>query len=653
MITIRKVQITGTSERGDFSGELEFGPGLQILSAPNRYGKSLAFSAITWCLGVEQIFGAQAGDNAVFPAAARSHIDLGGERAIAVRSSLARVTLDRNDGRQLVLTRCIVGGQSAHIDYDDGETKGTLQTGYGTALDPTAGFQAHFRKWAGLPEMDVLNSRGQQYPIYLENLAPLFLIEQTRGWADIQAEQVYRYGLLEIADGAFEYLLGLKNRLEARLARQKAAFREQSLQEEARFIAEELAKVLAGEGWSPVLGGTGSVKAVRRRWADVDLHDLVKERYRFDYDHEAQRLSRELENLRSQLGTPRRSTDDSAAREVSQRVVAIKGKLHEIQGRISTLRAQLREQQSVLASVDARWSSAKDLLRLKREGVGVLPEAECPTCHQVVEPARLQLQEQPIESIEIHVQSLERQRSLLRRNVDLLEREMLAVTAEERKVDEDLQEAESALRLVNAAVGDEREVMVKFATDIIAIERDIDRNRALHDRIETIQEKVGDWVKRASEGAADETALQESPAELEAFEKVLRKNVVSLGVGGVTSGEVENLRLGPHYEPLLAGRGLPAYGSASDRARLVLAYTLALLTVGTQHPGFAVFDEPVQQNPDPNHRRMWLDFLRAGADDSRRQRVLFTSLRPEEIKALRDAKVVIQERGGRLLNLNG
>src|SRR5690349_11971499 len=121
MITIAKVEISGESDRGKFGGALDFELGLQIISAPNRYGKSLAFSAITWCLGVEQIFGALPGDNSIIPSAVRSHIDLANERSIPVRRSEARLILHRDDEQQLVLSRPIVGGQLTHISYDDGK----------------------------------------------------------------------------------------------------------------------------------------------------------------------------------------------------------------------------------------------------------------------------------------------------------------------------------------------------------------------------------------------------------------------------------------------------------------------------------------------------------------------------------------------------
>lgn len=194
MMIVKSIQVSGVSAQGRFSGRIELGAGLQIITASNRYGKSTAFAAVAWCLGVEQIYGASAGDPDIFPEGARSQLEIDGERDIKVESSEAQVVLEREDGALLTLTRSIRGGDPMQIAFDDGTSSGNLKVGYGSSKSDAAGFQARFRAWTGLPEFRLMRSRGGASPIYLENLAALFLIEQIRGWTDIQAEQVYRYG---------------------------------------------------------------------------------------------------------------------------------------------------------------------------------------------------------------------------------------------------------------------------------------------------------------------------------------------------------------------------------------------------------------------------------------------------------------------------
>ena len=80
--------------------------------------------------------------------------------------------------------------------------------------------------------------------------------------------------------------------------------------------------------------------------------------------------------------------------------------------------------------------------------------------------------------------------------------------------------------------------------------------------------------------------------------------------------------------------------SASDQSRLVAAYSLALAAasqgIGGLHPGVVILDEPLQQNPDPLHRELFIAFLSQElARNAKFQTLIFTSLREDEIESLR------------------
>jgi hypothetical protein len=54
--------------------------------------------------------------------------------------------------------------------------------------------------------------------------------------------------------------------------------------------------------------------------------------------------------------------------------------------------------------------------------------------------------------------------------------------------------------------------------------------------------------------------------------------------------------------------------------------------------GFVVLDEPLQQNPDPEHRRLFVEFLQsAAARQLRYQTIVFTSLHDDEGLRLKQA----------------
>ena len=55
MITLESIKVFGNSTVGDFSGELTFKSGLQVISADNAFGKSLSVTTIAWCLSAKAV----------------------------------------------------------------------------------------------------------------------------------------------------------------------------------------------------------------------------------------------------------------------------------------------------------------------------------------------------------------------------------------------------------------------------------------------------------------------------------------------------------------------------------------------------------------------------------------------------------------------
>ncbi|MGN6106577.1 MAG: hypothetical protein ACTHU0_15835 [Kofleriaceae bacterium] len=649
MIRVVEISIEGKSDLGPFSGRLAFEDKVHVISGGNRFGKSTAFAGIAWCLGVEHIYGVQASDVAIFPEAPRSQLTLGSATDVRVVSSYATLVLQRADGRRLKLGRDIVG-QPTQVRFDDGELAGTLVVGYGSMRDPTAGFQAALRKWIGMPEARLMTARGGEAQIYMENLAPLFLIEQLAGWSDIQAEQIYRYGTQEVADGAFEFLLGLDNELTWRLARQRRESVAAAAREEAGALSTALTDLLRRrEGWTFDLGTKGTLEALAARWGNIDLLSTMKERFQFDPAKETARLGKRIEELRTRV--TKGKTDQEATSNVSAAsgaVVTLKQRRHELQVRLASLRAQLRDQQRLLRTVEDRLKSAKDLRRLKADGIGILPKAECPTCHQSVDPEMLDLHQQSTMSLDLHIGQLDHQRKHLGHSVEALHAEVIEASVQAEVLERDFIQAERTLQLVNESTSPLREAMIKATNDLLAAEQELARIRNLRDDINSIEERMRAWSTRtmATFGPQQET---DGTSSTDAFLAKLRQHLVALGCAGVTTKDAPSVELDEHYLPTLRSRWVRSLGSASDRARLIVAYTLALLETGAHHPGFVAYDEPLQQNPDPDHRSRFIKFLLERGPSIKRQVLVFTSFSDSEVAQLREAGVSVQLVEGKFL----
>jgi hypothetical protein len=122
--------------------------------------------------------------------------------------------------------------------------------------------------------------------------------------------------------------------------------------------------------------------------------------------------------------------------------------------------------------------------------------------------------------------------------------------------------------------------------------------------------------------------------------------LVAWGHSAIDESNSGGVRIDERYEPYLRDLRLKALGSASDGARLIAAYTLAIAAASADpavrglHPGLVILDEPLQQNPDAEHRALFVAFLSKHlAQAARFQTIVFTSLQEQEVQALQAQNV--------------
>jgi hypothetical protein len=649
VIRLIHVEVLGHSDAGPFAGALSFTGQLQIVSAHNSYGKSLAARAIGWCLGLEALFGMPPNDNAFFPLAVREDIDFEARAGVSVLSSEAVLTLSHEDGRYLRLTRAIRGDATTvgveEIDADGTCRESKLNARKDAMQDATGGLQHLLFEWIGLPRADVATFRGTSVDVYLENLSALFYIEQDEGWTDIQARQITRYQQQQIAQVAVEYLLGATDAVAARVAQQNAYRREAELRATARSLADHITSLFARHGWPVTWPGGGSVADIMKRWRTVSLKDALLAGANVDFGAERVSLTQHAAALRRALTSdPIDPMNASAHAEASQRVIDLKQRRHALSDELRTIRLQQSQTSDLQESLEHRIHGAQDVLRLKTSGVGRLESMECPTCHRDLEPETFHLTEQTASAVSAHIEAIKRDRDLVRRNVEALTQRIVGLQAELARTDDDFRSAERALATVTAAVGTVREQLAGTAANLSATERRLDRLAETESDVDELQREIQAWLDEAAgiELVPFETA--DLQRRLGAFTDALRQYLLALGHSAVTGDTAALVRLDDQYRPLLGTRHLLSLGSASDRPRVIAAYSLALAAasgvVGGLHPGFVILDEPLQQNPDEQHRDLFLNFLSQDlALNAAFQIIVLTSLRTDEVERLRTSGV--------------
>jgi hypothetical protein len=664
MIRIEEIKVSGESDAGAFAGSFVFKEGLQVVSADNHFGKSLAVTSIAWCLGLERMFGLQDNDTSRFPIAVRDVIDLNGKVNIPVHSSRSILTLRRADGEGLRVTRDIIGDPAnvlvEELDLANNVTNASrLHARKQTMKDESAGLQNFLFAWCDLPRTPIVTNRGDVSELYLENIAPLFYIDQSEGWTDLQSLQVHRYGLLEICDLAVEYLIGATTAIGQRFERQTIAANEARLKAEASALAMQVTTLFHRNGWiTDTWSDRGSIASLVKRWGAQTLTDSLKKEVGIDLGMQQVALRDRADKLRIHLTQGTLDPHSAGApSDASQSVVELKDQRHKRREDLRILGRQMQDQRELLTNIEHRLHSARDVLRLKKEGIGRLEIVECPTCHRTLEPSTFQLTVQSIESVEAHIAALDRDRILVLANVASSEDQIIRLNADLANIEGRLREAERRLGTVNQAIGASREQLAKTAIDLANVETERERVAETAKELLELQKQIKTWIGKAS--IAETATINNIDLErrLKQFTRRLLELLTALGHSAILSQPEPNLRLDDHYIPHLGPRRLRSLGSASDHSRLVAAYVLALAVSSEAesglHPGFVLLDEPLQQNPDEAHRNLFIEFLTSDVARALKvQTIVFTWLHTPELARLREKGVnVITPPGDHFLQL--
>lgn len=379
------------------------------------------------------------------------------------------------------------------------------------------------------------------------------------------------------------------------------------------------------------------------RWSPRSLRQVLHDEANVDLSARRTQLNDKVAALRRQLTSgPVDPNSMSAPAEASQRVIQLKQARHKQNGDLNVLRTQHSQTEELLTSLEHRIHAATDLLRLKTTGVGRLDHLECPTCHRDLDPLTFRLTDQSAGSVESHIEALKRDYELMNKNLRSLEQNLEAGRGALANLDTELREAERGLLTVTDAIGTVREQVAQTAADLAVAEREVDRIIESAQEITELQQTIDEWLQQARsvvEQAAGETTDVDSRRH--AFVNSLRRYLGALGHSAIKPENTGTLQLDEQYVPYLNGRRLRSLGSGSDPARLIAAYSLALAAASEQvhgfHPGIVILDEPLQQNPDPAHRELFLAFLSQQlARGARFQTIIFTSLAADEIRRLRE-----------------
>jgi hypothetical protein len=626
-LRLRELLVQVRTSEGMFGVRVPFRNKLCVLRAPNTSGKSTCMQAIVYALGLEGMF--KSGNDVPLPQAVTDvlkHED----RLLPVLESDVFLEIENHEGDILTVQRGVRSERSRNLVSTwngamlTGGAQDAQRSDYYVRLSGAAtrpvGFHHMLASFVGWELPEVSRYSGGETPLYMECVAPLFMVEQKKGWAVMPARIPQYFGIRDVAKRAVEFILNLdayRNALRRHAARERVngiRGRWKERVDEAKRLAETINGIvenLAPEptaSWPPVISPV--VRVSRTGW--VSLRDAIRSDWELLSQLETEEIPR-VEQVAEQLQDELRALEQ----DLSRREFAARAVFQELQGetaqkqsaalRVSSLNEDLR-----------RYQDIRTLLRLGSESMADLTQGSCPTCHQLVADSLLpQDRAQVPMSADENIAFIKAQLGIF--SMMVLDSDRV-ITAKEREVASlraDVEELRARIRATRQTlISDGRSPSRAALEERIRLGQQIRQAEKVRASFEELVLRFGElsaeWadVQRdlSSLPAGDLSSIDEE--KLQEIERLMKQQLRTYGLSSISPDSISVSR--DSYKPIYEGFDLEVnYGSidlefnnsASDMIRTHWGYMLALLEVArtqtTNHPGMLVMDEPRQQSTDP------------------------------------------------------
>ncbi|UNR56320.1 hypothetical protein IPZ55_06730 [Streptomyces sp. A10(2020)] len=197
--------------------EANLAPGLNVIAAPNSFGKSTLLQGVIYALGLEGMFSSSR--KPPFGPALLTLADWPDGTRSPVRESWVSLTIANEQGAYMRCKRFVRGDgiDTSLIMTWQGSNRAELERASRVDMfvrQPGAAFRelgfhralAEFVGW-DLPTVPGFNSA--EVSLYLEALFPLFYVEQKSGWSGVAPRMPTYLGIRDVLKRSVEYVLGL------------------------------------------------------------------------------------------------------------------------------------------------------------------------------------------------------------------------------------------------------------------------------------------------------------------------------------------------------------------------------------------------------------------------------------------------------------
>lgn len=624
MLKINAIRLEINTTAGLFFAELDFDCGLNIIRGDNTTGKSSMFRSILYGLGLEELLG---GKNAgVMPYVLREYVEYESNEYKVLQSF---VYLEISNGQEIVTTKrsVICEGRMPQLievirgkyltEGGDFEISPMWVHDAGGASNNEYGFHLFLQEFIGWNLPEVMNSRGEESQLYLQQIAPSFIIEQFTGWTDFMATMPY-YNLRNAEGRSIEFLLKLdvaENEKTKRYVQvQKHILEEKwsSLFERAKNYEKRGAVTLKGLEAKPSIINNEkdiSMSIIKDdvNYSLVDYMEILKEEYI------------KLENANISTVGQNIQKNEHLLEQCNDRYGKLSLQIDVLTPDVNLAKSKLASYKKQLLDIKEDLRRNKDIQKLHNLGADVnMSTAEnlCPICKRDTSDLSLL----PEEVNETPMQ--------LDENISYLEAQKKMVEVYIEGLKKSIQDKENHLIVMQNQISELRQLIRNTRKELITDERlpsevEIEQKLNLRHRIDFYTKLAEDFDELKRDFmllSLDWKLLKSKEANLpnDFFSTEDRKKISDLnsmflsllGMFGYTSQSGNRIKISmDNYLPIVETQindektkqyNIKYDSSGSDFVRAIWAYTCALKKVGnihsTNHPNLLILDEPQQQS---------------------------------------------------------
>ena len=635
MLKIRAIKLEVNTTSGLFGAEHVFANGLNIVRGDNSTGKSSLFQSILYGLGFEELLGGK--NEKTMQSVLKDQVEFPKGTFHQVNQSFVFLEIENTE---IVTIKRSVTSEVRKPQLVD-VYSGALITGNDKALtsrpmfihdkggasDDIYGFHlflAEFLQWT-LPE--VVSTKGDLTHLYLQQIAPAFIIEQKSGWSDFFATLPY-YAMRNTESSVVEFLLDLdvfeneKRKQQITSARQQLNNKWNSLFTQFTKLAEKSGGTVRGLEHSPsVLNSFGHIFIA-----------ISKDENQITITEFNERQKAELRDLESQQIT----SVGIGITKNEQMLNELNDKLNQVSLNYEMLSPELNYDKEKISQYSKQLEAVIEDLRknkgaLKVKSLGHSLPADtasdiCPTCHQEIKDSLLpsEIKQAPMR-IEDNVAFLEAQKKMIEVYIEGQARNIIEKERKLEAYQNDLKDTRQQIRdIKKELIQDERlpsileiEKRLNLKKKVEFFSKVIDDFSQLIEELKTLSKEYNDLLSKeknlpkeflSPEDRKKLTMLQESfISMLKAF------NYQSKPFNAIRISTDNYLPVAKKMIDEQLFYNIKFDSSASDFIRCLWSYYTAIFKTSvafqTNHPMLMIFDEPKQQDMSIENFRSFLSEL--------------------------------------------